>query len=117
MKTKIYRQIRQSAQETGKLLWSFKWYILPYALFLVILVAEFFVPPLANDKIFSAEALANNWKYTNQAVYVGSLQQEIIIWILIFLLAVTCANKSSRIAKGLLLLPWIWTVLNLVKDL
>ncbi len=49
-------KVRQVISDTFKLLWSFKWYVGLYLLYYIINIISLFDIPVADDKIFQAEA-------------------------------------------------------------
>ena len=106
--------IKKQIMDTVKLLWSFKWYISVYLLFFLIMFAEYLNPPTADDKIFHAEATSQNWLYTNQEVYIGSLRQGLIAIILLFLVGTSNMRNHPMLSKIIFLLPLFGLVIGLI---
>ena len=97
-----------------ELLWSFKWYISVYLLFFLIMFAEYLNPPTADDKIFHADETSQNWLYTNQEVYIGSLRQGLIAIILLFLVGTSNMRNHPILSKIIFLLPLFGLVIGLI---
>ena len=104
-------KIRQTMSQTFKLLWSFKWYVGLYRLYYIINIISLFDIPVADDKIFQAEATSRIWSYTNQEVYIGSLRLEIIILSLLFLLGTSNMRNHPLLAKIIFLSPWVYMII------
>ena len=103
MKTKIYRQIRQSAKETGKLLWSFKWYIAPYVLFYVYLVINYLMPSPKNYYIWQKES----WYDFEITSYLAVTKLLLIIFFLLFLVGTSNTRNHPLLAK-IIFLSSLW---------
>ena len=108
-------KVRQAISDTFKPLWSFKWYVGLYLLYYIINIISLFDIPVADDKIFQAEATSRIWSYTNQEVYIGSLRLEIIILSLLFLLGTSNMRNHPLLAKFIFLLPWIYATVRFIK--
>lgn len=106
-------KIKQSVSQTFKLLWQFKWYVGLYLLYYIINIISLFDIPVADDKIFQAEATSQIWSYTNQEVYIGSLRLEIIILSLLFLLGTSNMRNHPLLAKIIFLSPWVYMIICL----
>lgn len=106
--------IKKQIIDTVELLWSFKWYISVYLLFFLIMFAEYLNPPTADDKIFHAEVTSQNWLYTNQEVYIGSLRQGLIAIILLFLVGASNMRNHPMLSKIIFLLPLFGLVIGLI---
>ena len=102
--------IKEYFKETFKLLWKFKWYVILYFLYISIYIAALIYSPEQNHPIYKAEATINDWRYTNQKVYIGSLKLELLNICLVFLLAVAYMKKHPFLAKLLLLLPIFYSI-------
>ena len=106
-------KVRQAISDTFKLLWSFKWYVGLYLLYYIINIISLFDIPVADDKIFQAEATSRIWSYTNQEVYIGSLRLEIIILSLLFLLVTSNMRNHPLLAKIIFFSPWVYMIICL----
>lgn len=105
------QSLKKSIIETFKLLLSFKWYVILYLLYISIYIFALIYSPEESHPIYRAEATNNDWRYTNQEVYIGSLKLELLNICLIFLLAVSYMKRHSSLAKILLLLPIFYSIL------
>lgn len=99
--------IKQNIYQTIKLLMKFKWYILFYGLFYCFFVMEYIYPPEKNSPIWGSEAMEGAWNYINQEVYIKSIEDSLIEFFLLFLLATSNMRNHPRIAKLILILPWM----------
>lgn len=88
-----------------QLIKMYKWYLILDICFILMLICEYFNPPLKDDQIWNAEATSNLWEYANQGVYIGSLRLDIIISILFLLLGISNMRNHPVLAKVLFLFP------------
>ena len=102
--------IKEYFNETFKLLWKFKWYVVFYFIYISIYIIALIYSPEESHPIYTAEATNNDWKYTNQKVYISSMKLELLNICLIFLLAVTYMKKHPFFAKLLLLFPIFYSI-------
>ena len=109
--------IKQTFKDTLKTLWSFKWSVLWYFLCLFVLVLAYLDPPAKDDPIFAHEYSKGDWHYINQEVYIGTFKLYLIILILIFLLGLSNMKNHPKLARFILLYPWIFIALSFVFDL
>ena len=112
---KLFNQLLQTLKETKKTLWPFKGTILFYWLLTFLPFYEWFNPPKKDDPIFKAEATREVWNYLNQEVYVASLKLECVIVVLLFFLATSNIKNHPKLARILLLFPWIYALFNLIE--
>ena len=110
-------QLKTTLVESKKTLAPFKWSIGFYVLLMAIIFNEWINPPHKDDQIFKAEETSVFWNYTNQDVYVGAIKLECIIVVLIFFLALSNIKNHPRLARLILLSPWILLGLGLIKML
>jgi hypothetical protein len=101
----LREKIKQSAIETFKLLWQFKWSITVYLLFYSMFVAEYFNPPEKDALIWRSEAMKGAWNYVNQEVYIGSMKDTLIILLLFFLIGTSNMRNHPILAKLIFLSP------------
>ena len=57
--------------------------------------------------IYRAEAMRGYWKFANATVYFYSALRSIVIYILLFFLAMSNKDKHPKLAKFLFLFPWL----------
>ncbi len=114
---KLLNTCRQALKETIKTLWPFKGLILFYLIMLYVFLHEWLNPPAKEDPIFKTDSTRDEWNYFNQEVYVGAVKLECIIMILLFLLATSNIKNHPKLARFLLLSPWIYALFNLIKIL
>ena len=98
-------KIKQSATETFKLLWQFKWYIAFDVIIFTLLLSEYFNPPAADDMIWKSEAINGMWNYQNQQVYMQSCKYGLIISALLFLIGTSNMRNHPLLAKLIFLFP------------
>jgi len=111
---KIIQQAKQSATETFKLLWQFKWYIIVYLLFYYIFIMEYLDPPAKDSPIWSSEAMEGDWRYINQEVYIGSMKNVLIELLLLFLIGTSNMRNHPLLAKSIFLFPLVALILGTV---
>ena len=109
--------IVKETKEVVKTLWSFKWSIFFYWLLAYFPFIEYFYPPQKDDPIFKAEAIQGDWSYLNYDVYHGTTKLYCVIVILFFLLATSNMKNHPKLARFILLCPWIIIIFGLVKEL
>ena len=112
---KLFNQLLQTLKETKKTLWPFKGTIFFYWLLAFLPFYEWLNPPKNDDPIFKAEATRDVWNYLNQEVYVASLKLEWVIVVLLFFLAISNIKNHPKLARILLLFPWIYALFNLIE--
>lgn len=112
---KLLHTCCQMFKETKKTLWPFRWYIFSYWIVGFLFFNEWFNPPKKDDPIFKAEATRDVWNYLNQEVYVASLKLECVIVVLLFFLATSNIKNHPKLARLLLLSPWIYALFNLIE--
>ena len=112
---KLFNQLLQTLKETKKTLWPFRGYICFYWIVGFLFFNEWLNPPKKDDPIFKAEATRDVWNYLNQEVYVASLKLECVIVVLLFFLATSNIKNHPKLAKILLLSPWIYALFNLIE--
>lgn len=89
------KKITQSVTETFKLLWRFKWYIFPYALFYFILLSFYLTPSPKQYNIWMNEV----WFVYNQSVYLALTKLMLIIFALLFLVGTSNMRNHPTLAK------------------
>ena len=111
--TSFLQAIKNNLFDTFKTLYSVKWYILFYWILGAVILHEYINPPAKNDAVFYAGVTPDKWIYTNQDVYVGSMGLYFVNYLVFFLFAVSNLKNHPKMARFLLLLPWISSLLSL----
>ena len=111
----MIEQLKTTLVESKKTLAPFKWSIGFYVLFLMWFVFQYIDAPRKDDPIFKCEETANLWYFTNYEVYIGSYKQFLTILFFIFFLALSNIKNHPRLARLILLSPWILLGLGLIK--
>lgn len=111
----ILTTLKNTLIATKKTLWPFKWYILFYWLFGSIFLGAYLNPPEKNSPLWGAEATEGNIYYLNQEIYIEGMKSACIIILLFFLLATSNIKNHPRLAKWMLLSPWILLALACIK--
>lgn len=109
----IYQKIRQFLIDSKNLLWPFKWYILCYSGYMCLQFHDMVYSIKPNDPMFNSEAFHDAWEYVNYDVYIHSGRLYLLIYILILLLAISNMKNHPKLAKLILLFPWIALILGL----
>lgn len=99
-------KIKKEFINVAKLLWPFKWYILPYLSIIVFLFHEYFYPPPENHPMFG-QGVGQSWDLANQEFYIEGVKIDITQYVLGFFLATSNMRNHPRIAKLILLFPWL----------
>ena len=99
---------------TFKLLQQFKWYILIYLIFYYALIVEYLNPPEENSPIWGSEAMQGSWNYINQKVYIGSMKDTSISFVLLFLIGTSNIRNHPLLAKLIFLYPLFGLIAGLV---
>jgi hypothetical protein len=110
----IKDKIKQNVSETFKLLWQFKWSVSVYLIFYYALIREYFNPPEKDSPIWGSEAMRGSWNYINQEVYIGSMWDALVIFLLLFLIGTSNMRNHPLLAKCIFLYPLIGIVLGLL---
>ncbi len=100
--------------EALKLLFKFKWYVLVYLIFYFMLFFEYLNPPTTDDPIFKFAYNGGLWYYANQEVYIGSMRDDLIIFLCIFLIGTSNMRNHPKLAKIIFISPLIFGVINLI---
>ena len=75
-------KIKQSVTETFKLLWQFKWYILPYIAFYIVLISFYLSPSPKQYNIW----MNKEWFVYDKSIYLALTKLMLVIFALFFLL-------------------------------
>ena len=110
-------QLKITLVESKKTLVPFKWSIGFYVLLMASIFNEWINPPHKDDPIFAYEYKRGSWAFINQEVYNGVSGLYCIIVVLIFFLALSNIKNHPRLARLILLSPWILLGLGLIKML
>ena len=110
----IKDKIKQNVSETFKLLWQFKWSISVYLIFYCALIREYLNPPAKDSLIWGSEAMEGSWNYINQEVYVGSMWDTLIIFMLFFFIGTSNMRNHPTLAKIIFLFPLISLLLGII---
>ena len=95
-KIKKARQIlKQNLAETFKLLWLFKWYVLPYLLFYLILLLFHISPSPKQYNIWINE----EWFVYNQDVYLALTKLTLVVFALLFFVGTSNMRNHPLLAK------------------
>ncbi|MBQ3117574.1 MAG: hypothetical protein IJC11_04550 [Alphaproteobacteria bacterium] len=111
----ILTTLKNTLIATKKTLWPFKWYILFYWVFGSIFLGAYLNPPEKNSPLWGSEATEGNIYYLNQEIYIEGMKSACIIILLFFLLATSNIKNHPRLAKWMLLSPWILLALACIK--
>ena len=106
--------LKHNMMETFKLLWQFKWYIIVYLLFYYIIIMEYLDPPAKDSPIWGSEAMAGDWRYINQEVYIGSMKNVLMELLLLFLIGTSNMRNHPLLAKFIFLFPLVALILGTV---
>ena len=113
----MIQSIKQTFRDTIQTIKPFKWSVFFHLLYLFIWVLGYFNPPAKDDPILGYEYSKGAWNYINQEVYIGTYRLFLIIVILIFLLGLSNMKNHPKLARFILLYPWIFIALGFVFDL
>ena len=113
----LINTIKKHIAETAKLLWSFKWYISVYLMFVIMMFDEYLNPPTKDSPIWGAEATRGDWMYFNQEVYIGSFTQSLIIIMLFFFIGTSNMRNHPLLAKIIFLLPLFALIIGLIMGI
>lgn len=116
MKKYLY-VIKEWITETLRLMKNFKWIIGFYIFYLALFLVIYFDPPAVEDPIWRAEAVRSSWEYTNQAVYLGSVRDEIRFYFVLFFLATSNMRNHPRLARLFFLYPVFFMVSSLFIEM
>lgn len=108
------QSLKKSIIETSKLLWSFKWYILVYLMFVIMMFDGYLNPPAKDSPIWGAEATKGDWMYFNQEVYIGSFKQSLISIMLFFFIGTSNMRNHPLLAKIIFLSPLFALIIGLI---
>ena len=111
---KYINMMKLNIIETFKLLFRFKWYGLIYLIFYFILLFGYLNPPQVDDPIFNFAFNNGLWYYANQKVYIGSMKDDLIIFLLLFLIGTSNMRNHPKLAKFIFISPLMFGVINLV---
>ena len=104
---KLLHTCFQMFKETKKILWPFKGTIFFYWLLAFLPFYEWINPPKKDDPIFRADIFLNDITYTNYEVYMAFTKLYCVIYALYFLLATSNIKNHPKLARILLLFPWL----------
>ena len=107
-------QIKQTFKDTIQTIKPFKWSVFFHLLYLFLFVYDYLNPPAKDDPILGYEYSKGAWNYINQEVYIGTYRLFLTIVILIFLLGLSNMKNHPKLARFILLYPWIFLALGLV---
>lgn len=88
-------KIKQSMTETFKLLWQFKWYILPYIMFYIVLISFYLSPSPKQYNIWISE----EWFVYNKSIYLALTKLMLVIFLLLFLIGTSNMRNHPILAK------------------
>ena len=107
-------QIKQTFKDTIQTIKPFKWSVFFHLLYLFLFVSDYLNPPAKDDPILGYEYSKGAWNYINQEVYIGTYRLFLTIIILMFLLGLSNMKNHPKLARFILLYPWIFLALGLV---
>ena len=87
--------IKKQIIGTVELLWSFKWYILPYIVFYLVLLSFYLSPSPKQYNIWMKEV----WFVYNQSLYVALTKLMLVIFALLFLVGTSNMRNHPILAK------------------
>lgn len=88
-------KIRQTMSQTFKLLWQFKWYILPYIAFYIVLISFCLSPSPKQYNIWMNE----EWFVYDKPIYLALTKLMLVIFALLFLLGTSNIRNHPLLAK------------------
>ena len=88
-------KIKQSVTETFKLLWQFKWYILPYIAFYIVLISFYLSPSPKQYNIWTNE----EWFVYDKSIYLALTKLMLVIFGLLFFVGTSNMRNHPMIAK------------------
>lgn len=92
---KFINDTKQAVVESFKLLWRFKWYILPYVIFYSYLWLNYMSPSPKNYCLWNNEV----WYNYNIQIYLAVTRLMLIIYALLFLIGTSNMRNHPRLAK------------------
>lgn len=87
--------IKKSITETLKLLWQFKWYILPYIMFYIVLVSFYLSPSPKQYNIWMNEV----WFTYDKTIYLALTKLMLVIFLLLFFVGTSNMRNHPILAK------------------
>ena len=87
--------LKHNMMETFKLLWQFKWYVVPYMLFYFYLGVNYIIPSPKNYCIWNNEI----WYHYDKKIYLEITKLMLMIFALLFLLGTSNMRNHPLIAK------------------
>ena len=88
-------KIKQSMTETFKLLWQFKWYILPYIMFYIVLISFYLSPSPKQYNIWINE----EWFVYNKSIYLALTKLMLVIFLLLFLIGTSNMRNHPQMRE------------------
>lgn len=88
-------KIKQSVTETFKLLWQFKWYILPYIAFYIVLISFYLSPSPKQYNIW----MNKEWFVYDKSIYLALTKLMLVIFALLFLVGTSNMRNHPILAK------------------
>lgn len=94
MKLKIHT-VEKNTTETFKLILQFKWYILPYIMFYIVLISFYLSPSPKQYNIWINE----EWFVYNKFIYLALTKLTLVIFLLLFLIGTSNMRNHPILAK------------------
>ena len=91
----IFPTVKQSAKETFKLLWQFKWYILPYIAFYIVLISFYLSPSPKQYNIW----MNKEWFVYDKSIYLALTKLMLVIFALLFIVGTSNMRNHPILAK------------------
>ena len=88
-------KIRQTMSQTFKLLWQFKWYILPYIAFYIVLLSFYLSPSPKQYNIWTNE----EWFVYDKYIYLALTKLMLVIFLLLFFVGTSNMRNHPILAK------------------
>jgi len=88
-------KIRQTMSQTFKLLWQFKWYILPYIAFYIVLISFYLSPSPKQYNIW----MNKDWFVYDKSIYLALTKWMLMIFALLFFVGTSNMRNHPILAK------------------
>ena len=91
----VAKDVKNRVTETLKLLWQFKWYVLPYLLFYLILLSFYISPSPKQYNLWTNE----EWFVYSQDIYLALTKLTLIVFALLFFVGISNMRNHPILAK------------------
>ena len=100
--------MKSHINETLKLLFRFKWYILVYLIFYFMLYLDYLMPSPKNYFLW------NSWCAYDKQIYLAVTELLLAIFFLLFLVGTSNMRNHPRLAKFIFISPLVFGVVSLI---